>query len=326
MTKKLTEQQFNSTASAVGLLSENRLKVAYGVERKTPNGVIKDDRITGSLLIETGENEIQEVSVFIYKTKADGTEAKKWAGLLTVAGEYKSIKEHGRENADLVNIFGAVFETERYVHNGQEGSKDKINVNSFAGQIKRLDKTDDNFKRIGAETTVDVVMTNVKSEFKDGEETGRKILEGYYMNVYNGNATTKGMTTFVIDEEHGAEYIADVFEPFMLISISADLINIQEKKVIEEERSFGAPKIKTEYNYKRENFVTGGNVPEVDGEIVVFNKEDVTKALAALEQKLAEKKDNNQNKQPSGNTFGAGFTPSTPKNNDKGFDIGNVFG
>lgn len=301
---KLTEQNFTNRANVVGLLSENKLKVAYNVDRRTPNGVIKDDRITGSILIETGENEVHEVSVFIYKTKADGTEAKKWAGLLTVANEYKSIKEHGREAADVVAVTNATFESERYFYNGQEGTKDKVNVNAFAGKINR---TEVDPSAWGANVNLDLVVTKVRNEFKNEEETGRVIVEGYYMNVYNGNATTRGKSEFVVEEDNGADYVRERFVAGGYVTLGAKLVNIQDVKTVEIERGFGQPEIKKVYNFKRENVLIGGGTKDFDGEPIVFTKEEVAKVLADLEQKIAEQKSGNKQAAPSNNTANQGF-------------------
>lgn len=260
--------------------------------------------------IETADNEVHTVTGMSQFNKKDGSENGIAKGYQTVINEYKSVAEHGREEADKVRI-----------------TQGRIGLNEYFGQDEKLrsfPQLSTNFvNRVQAgeefnpraEFEVEVFIKNIKPETnKDAEETGRAEVEGF-IPLYGGRVIP---FSFKVTEE-GSEYVQDNYEPGQTVKFYGDIINYKEKIVTEEAVAFGKPKEKITYKTVREYVITGGGEPYDEDDVKVYDAELIKKALTERELYLQELK--NRNNEPKKEEKKGGFNTKKDKSDKPKVDV-----
>ncbi|MCY9166536.1 hypothetical protein [Bacillus atrophaeus] len=250
--------------------------------------------------IEVAPNEVHTVKGFSKYKKDDGTENAIAKGYQTIVSEYKSIAEHGRDEADKVRITQGKIGLNEYYTQGNLKSYPQLMTNF----VNRLDANEEFNPK--AEFDVELFVKNVAEEKVKGEETGRVNLNGY-IPLYNGKVIP---FTFVVSKE-GSQYVEDNYEKGATVNVFGKIINYKEQKVTTKAAAFGEDKKEITSITKREYLVTGGNDPYDEDSKNAFNPDSIKKALTEREIYLKEMKKNENNKDDNKKS---GFGGSAPNN------------
>lgn len=286
-------REAENVVEIVGVLAEKRLE-----EVVDSNGVRV---IRGELDIQTAENEVHTVRVYVSEKKKDGSESPAFKGFKTVMEEYKSIASHGKEAADKVEITsGRLGVNEYWGQDGQLKSYPQITT-YFINRVKSQEKFTPK-----AEVTVEAFIMSITPEYdKNGEETGRLLVKTV-IPVYEGKVIP---FTFIAPVENGiAEHIGNNWEAGGTVTINADIINRVETKEVEQKVSFGRAKVKTITNTIREYVIVGGLDPYEEDNPKAYSRELIKKALAEREiylEGLKNKKNDAQTKTEERSGFGS---------------------
>lgn len=277
--------------------AENRVNLA-GV-LKTMNLELREKEgkrfIMGELEIETGENAVQTVKVFVSEFNREGKENKAWAGIKTVMETYKSQATHGAD-ADVVIINGAQLGINDYKgRDGQVKSFPQISANF----INRA-RTEEEINKREAKATVEMFITSVTPEVnREGDETGRAKVAGL-VPMFDGSVIP---LTLVVEAGKKADYVTANYERGNTIIAYVDLVNRTEIREIEQEVDFGEPEIKVFKNFVNEMVLTGGKKYDEENPNA-YKPELIAKAVVEREAKLEEIK--NREDKPKAST------PSAP--------------
>ncbi|PAD84929.1 hypothetical protein CHH57_02125 [Niallia circulans] len=234
--------------------------------------------------IEVKENEVHTVYGMSKYKKEDGSDNGIAKGFKTIVDEYKSVATHGREEADKVRVNqGHIGLNEYYGQDGKLRSLPRVSTN-FVNRVQAGEEFDPK-----AEFEAELFVRSVKPELdKEGNETGRAVLEGY-IPVYGGTVIPFSFKVFT----EGSEYVQDNYEPGKTVFIYGDIINYKEKIVKKTESAFGKDKETVTYNTIREYVVTGGEDPYEEENVKSYDGELIHKALVERETYLAELKTKN---------------------------------
>ncbi|AHZ16078.1 hypothetical protein [Bacillus velezensis] len=249
--------------------------------------------------IEVAPNEVHTVKGFSKYKKDDGTDNAIAKGYQTIISEYKSIAEHGRDEADKVRITQGKIGLNEYYAQGIFKSYPQLTTNF----VNRLDANEEFNPR--AEFDVELFVKNVTEEKVKGEETGRVNLNGY-IPLYGGKVIP---FEFVVTKE-GSQYVENNYEKGSTVNVFGKIINFKEQKVTTKTAAFGEDKKEITTNSKREYLITGGNDPYDEDSKNAFKADAIKKALTEREIYLDElKKEGNKE-----NDKKSGFGGSAPNN------------
>ncbi|MCI3197712.1 hypothetical protein GXP75_18980 [Bacillus sp. HU-1818] len=251
--------------------------------------------------IEVAPNEVHTVKGFSKYKKDDGTDNAIAKGYQTIVSEYKSIAEHGRDEADKVRITQGKIGLNEYYTQGNLKSYPQLTTNF----VNRLDANEEFNPK--AEFDVELFVKNVTEEKVKGEETGRVNLNGY-IPVYNGKVIP---FTFVVSKE-GSQYVEDNYEKGATVNVFGKIINYKEQKVTTKAAAFGEDKKEITSITKREYLVTGGDDPYDEDSNNAFNSGTIKKALTEREVYLEEMKKKSESGKE--NNKKSGFGGSAPNN------------
>ncbi|KYC94880.1 MULTISPECIES: hypothetical protein [Bacillus amyloliquefaciens group] len=249
--------------------------------------------------IEVAPNEVHTVKGFSKYKKADGTDNAIAKGYQTIISEYKSIAEHGRDEADKVRITQGKIGLNEYYSQGILKAYPQLTTNF----VNRLDANEEFNPR--AEFDVELFVKNVTEEKVKGEETGRVNLNGY-IPLYGGKVIP---FEFVVTKE-GSQYVENNYEKGSTVNVFGKIINFKEQKVTTKTAAFGEDKKEITTNSKREYLITGGNDPYDEDSKHAFNADAIKKALTEREIYL----DGLKNESSNENNKKSGFGGSAPNN------------
>ncbi|WP_368223645.1 hypothetical protein ABQ613_07190 [Bacillus velezensis] len=256
--------------------------------------------------IEVAPNEVHTVKGFSKYKKADGTDNAIAKGYQTIISEYKSIAEHGRDEADKVRITQGKIGLNEYYSQGILKAYPQLTTNF----VNRLDANEEFNPR--AEFDVELFVKNVTEEKVKGEETGRVNLNGY-IPLYGGKVIP---FEFVVTKE-GSQYVENNYEKGSTVNVFGKIINFKEQKVTTKTAAFGEDKKEITINSKREYLITGGNDPYGEDSKNAFNTDAIKKALTEREIYLDELKNESGNE----NNKKSGFGGSAPNNKPSKVEI-----
>lgn len=293
-------QCFNSL-TVVGTLKSK--EVRFGT---TSNG---DSTISIDLVVVS--NDADKVHENKIKLWAKNT-SKLYNSYATVANEYKTIAEHGVENADRIKVTGSLEMNEYYSSNAQELKT----YNSLRGVfVNRLDKEMQD--EVGA--VVECVITGMLDEIsKDGIPTGRKkvnlVTVGYQSSIHE-------LQNVVVPKEL-AQQFANLYPINSTGKLYLKVHNYAEK--VEEPQA--APTIgfgttltnmpdTTVNNYTHEIVIIGGDTPNVANR---FTVEQITEMKKLREISRNEKLQSAPVVPPAPNGFGSGFGSNFESTMDEG--------
>ncbi|MDV5127026.1 hypothetical protein C7M22_03598 [Bacillus velezensis] len=289
-------------------MAENKTVLREASNVVTIEGILAEVRHTEwksgkglniELDIEVAPNEVHTVKGFSKYKKADGTDNAIAKGYQTIISEYKSIAEHGRDQADKVRITQGKIGLNEYCSQGILKAYPQLTTNF----VNRLDANEEFNPR--AEFDVELFVKNVTEEKVKGEETGRVNLNGY-IPLYGGKVIP---FEFVVTKE-GSHYVENNYEKGSTVNVFGKIINFKEQKVTTKTAAFGEDKKEITINSKREYLITGGDDPYDEDSKNAFNADAIKKALTEREIYLDELKNESGNE----NNKKSGFGGSAPNN------------
>lgn len=291
MEQKLTQTE--NVGVVVGLLKEKNLKF----------DTTKDGRkyVNGNIRVEvSNEYGISELKIDIMQMEkyANGNDSKAYKRIETVNETYKTIKDHGRENADLVKVGIKIEENNYYSKQDdeiKEGKKIVASTNFDKNIFFPIDKVDANEKQI-ARMTFGGRINGINRK-EDGS------LSVDIVGVtYSGKALKHKL-------EVGKE-LAGAFEATYFEGCTADLfymiVDAVELKKVEQTVAFGIGFDDTIERRTRKNIVVGGGNPNANG----ITQEQMTHMLAMRDAELKdllETKKNEANNMTQNNNVAFGF-------------------
>ena len=262
-------RQANEKVFIEGLVAEKDLSV------KTEEGKTK---ITGSLTVKTSDVNFVKFNVNVNEKTNAGAENKCYAGLVTVMNEYKTIAEHGEEEADKVRVNGDL--------NLYTSTQSGANIVGFKSNFYNRLRAGDEFEP-KAEFSVETFISSILPEMdKEGDETGRILVKGW-VPTYNGIEPI----TLVAAEDIGAA-VESTFEPGQTVEFMGDIINSRIETVTEIPMAIGKPKRKVTTTYKNELIITGASTAYEEGETAEkpYEAEVIKAAIQERTNKLEEAK------------------------------------
>lgn len=293
----MTEQNILREADNKVVIEGTLLEVRHN-EWKSKEG------LNIELDIEVKENEVHTVYGMSRYKKKDGSENGVAKGYQTIISEYLSVAAHGREQADKVRVTqGRIGLNEYYGQDEKLHSNPQISTNF----INRVQAGEEFNPRAEFETELFVRSVRPETD-KNGDETGRAILEGY-IPVFGGKVIP---FTFKVNTE-GSEYVQDSYEAGQTVFVYGDIVNFKEKIVRKTESAFGKDKESISYNTIREYVITGGGEPYDEENSKAFEGESIKKALVERETYLMELKNRKSESKPEEKKGGFG----KPKTEEK---------
>lgn len=237
-----------------GVLKEKNLELATVF---TDSG--KQEVIRGEVVIATDDKSEHRVRIYANKLTKEKKDSTVYKGLVTVNEEYVSVADALKNGltvdaATKVRITkGKLGLNEYYTPTGELRSFPQVSTNF----INRVDETKGYNPR--AEFSVEMFFKSIKREVKNGEETGRLLVEGI-IPMYGGAVVP---ITFVVDDADAVDYLETNYEAGKTGKIWGELINTVEitKK---EEKGFGKAKEKVITNVLHELVITGGEEEQYD--------------------------------------------------------------
>lgn len=298
-------RQLQNVVEIVGTLKSKELEV-----KTSRNG---NRFIGGRLIIESRfDNKIQElpVKVFVMET------SKLYKGIETVKNEYKTIEDHGKENADRIKVTGEIRLNEYYGPDGVLRQYNEIRGVFFT----RLDKNDQQQDK--AIASIETVVESYSERFgPNGEPTGE----------YNVQCFTVGWGNEVIELKDViigpelAEAFMSLYMPGSTGRLTYKINNYVELEEKQEEQpmqhGFGttetvSPPVIQRFVSNLE--IIGGDVPFIDDR--AYTEEDIqlAKQIRALKLQSLQPQ---APEVPTTNT-GFGTTMTTPNLNINPFNVG----
>lgn len=203
-------------------------------------------------------------------------------------------------------------------------NKGNISVNDYyrpSGELVSREQFNSNYFRIvpaegcqhTAEFDIELYFQSIRTEVKNGEETGRILIDGI-VPIYGGKVIP---LAFVSDGE-AAEYIKDNYQIGKSGHVWGRIVSTVERKEIMQQ-GFGKPKKDVSVTYKRELLIDGGNEEQYDPEddTKAFSPEAIKKAWVVRETEtlpnLLQKSKEKGNKPKTGFGNAASSAPATVK-------------
>ena len=297
-------KQSINNAVVVGLLKSK--EVRYGQNK---NGDYISLKLTIESKLADDKVNVQRVECFAAAT------SKLYKGFQTVANEYKTIDENGRENADRIKVTGSISLNEYVGSDGEFKSFPKIS-GIF---VNRLDAGNVNPDECGV--VLECVVDNVIDEIgKEGLPSGRLSVKILTVG-YNDRISEFG------DVKVGAD-LAPQFKKLFPVGTTAKfsiaLYNYAEIDESQQAQEAAVPGFgqtfsnidTTVRNFVNEKVIIGGDMPIVLG---AYSKEDIENMKKLREVAKAEIMQTAPNL--GGQSLQSGFEASTPQASTPQTDI-----
>lgn len=300
-------RELSNTVEIVGTLKSKELQV-----RTSQAG---NRYMSGNVIILSqfdGKVQEQKVKVFIMES------SKLFKGIETVKNEYKTIDEHGSDNADRIRVTGELTLQEYYNRNGNLVSYNEVKGVFF----NRLDPSNDQPDK--AIASIETVVEGFEPILKDQLPTGDYSVKGF--TVAWGNEVIE-LKKAVVSEEL-AEAFMNLYQPGSTGRLTFKLNNyvVTEKK--EEEQvpthGFGSTEtIETVVNdYVNNIEIIGGDMPFFGTK--EYTPEEIQAAKQVRALKLQELQQPAPQTPPVTNTgFGQGSPTGNTGASTSPFDVDN---
>lgn len=302
-----------NVATVVGTLVEKNLEEGSYTD-KDGNKV---EQIKGSISIRTGEHEVHQVRLQSKKFTNAGKENSLYKGYQTINSEFISVADVAN-NPELVptqvRVNGKVTTNEYY---GQDGKLKQYQ--QIEGKfVNRLTDKDDATPRATFEVEVFVSKTRPEMD-KDGEETGRAIVESF-IPTYSGIVPYN----FKVIAE-GADFFTSEVQKGQTIKLYGQITNKREETVKYIEAAFGDPIEEKSVSYTTESLILNAALPYDEDSVKAFKAEQVNERLVKREVYLEQQKNKGQQQaQPPMASFGGGAS-TAPKKVDIPVNVENLF-
>lgn len=222
--------------------------------------------VSGTIKIETSQDNIIPVDFFAQKVNAKGNESPLYKSLLTVAKDYKSIADVGREEASIVKIDSGEVIENIFSPDGTGIFRGfKINSNFFNR------KTEEPMNKF----TIEGIFLNAREEIEKDVPTGTLIVSLLYLGYENA----PHVLDFYVSNPAGVEYIKNTVSEGQLIKFAGKVIVSEEITEKTETAAFGEPIVTYSRKISRRLEVSSAGAP-VDAP---HSMDDIQKFLATRE-------------------------------------------
>lgn len=251
-------RQLQNNVEIVGTLKSKELEV-----RTSKKG---NRYMSGKLVIVCKfDGKIQEQTVRVFMMES----SKIFRGIETVKNEYKSIEEHGEENADRIRVIGELTLNEYYNQQGH-----LVQFNEVKGIFFSRLNPEDNQPDKAIASIETVVEGFVEKLDKDGFPTGDYEVHGFTVGWGNEVIELKNV---VVGKEL-AQAFMDLYQPGSTGRLTYKLNNYVEVEKIEEVQQpathgFGSTETVETSNVIR-NYVN--NIEIIGGDMPFFSSKEYT--------------------------------------------------
>ena len=285
-----TIKQTENYGEVVGLLKSK--KINFGVSKAGNN--YANGHIEVEVKNEYGVNvlriDVMEMELFA----KSGKENKSYKRLQTVANEYKTIDEHGVENADKISVFVKVEEN-NYVKDGEiiQGTRLIASTNFDKGAYMVVEK-------VAKETPckAQVSFGGMINKIIPNEETGDLKVE-----IIGAGYTGKAIKHRLDVSKELAPSFLGIYQEGCVTVLHYMPINAVEVKEEKQQVAFGDAPTIVITNTTRKNLVCGGNAVNYESDMT---REKVTQMLTIRENELQELKESKKDDTAAPNLNGVG--------------------
>lgn len=284
-------RELNNAVEVVG-----KVKTLDLEEREFKKGEKKGQKFMGGRITIQSifDDKVEElpIEVFITKLTKKGAESKLFKSIKTVKDEYKSIDEHGAENADRIKVDGELTLNQYY---GQDGSLKQFNQvrGVFFNRLDSNSQLEDK-----AIASVEAVIEGLEDDTdRDGVPNGDQVMKAFTVGYGNRVHELKR----AIIKENLVDAVNDLYEPGMTARLTLKINNyveVQEEEAAESpSHGFGTtekPEASVAKNYVGNLEVTGGDQPFIDEK--AYSEEEI--AASKRVRELAKQ----ELQQPAGDT------------------------
>ena len=274
-----------------GILSEKALEKT----KEQVNGVT-EDKIKGKITIKTSDTNFVQFNVNVNRLKkADQSGVREpnkiYAGLETIMEQYMSIADVGEEQADRVSVTTGQINA----YHNQNTGRDTVSYKS-----NFFNRVTDNYSP-KAEFKVELFVKSVVPEVRNGEETGRAIINGW-LPTYNSIEPLE-----LIVEEDEADTAMSYFEPQQTYEFWGDIVatRIREEKILE--GGFGKARKEVKTTFKNELICTGSSDAydeEANPSLKPYDVDAINLAIQERKDKLNNNNTPQQKARPSASSKG----------------------
>lgn len=217
------------------------------------------------------------VSFIAMRLKKDGSPNPAYDGLANLAN-YRTAQAVGVENADRLKISGANVQENTYVPRGATNEVLAWQLrSSFFGVASP--KEDD-----CATFSVDVVVMAMRPETtRDGDETGRVVLEGAVVQ-YGGKVE---IVRFIVENPDVISYIERHWEPGSTVNVKGRVRVSTEVQQVVSNDNFGEEVPEQTTRTKRELVITSGSNEPKDEE-ASYDTAEIKKGLQERKARIAQ--------------------------------------
>lgn len=310
-----TVKQTENFGEVIGLLKKKNIK--FGTSKESGKNYAN-----GSIEVEVenqfGTNVIK-IDVMQMELKKDGDINKNYKALQTIHTEYKSIEEHGKENADLIQVFVKLEENNYYLDGEvKEGMKLLASTNFEKSAFTPIKRVSDKATPHKAQISFGGMITKIIPN----ETTGELKVE-----MVGATYTGKAIKHRLDVSSELAQGFRGVYQEGCVTVLHYMPVNAVEVKEVKQEVAFGNAPSYNITSTTRKNLICGGDQVNYASDMT---QEVVKQMLVLRENDLEKVKENALKKSQQGQTsapaFGAMPTgqPTVPAGNT--FGGGNPFG
>lgn len=247
------------------------------VEIESRTGVTKKGSpyIGGNLKIETSEDNIIPVSFFAAEKTNAGKDNPIYKSLLTVVTDFKTIQQHTREEADIVEVTGANISENIFFPQADRMIRGFQISGAFFNRNNNI--TPKNEFTISGEI-LQIIEDIDKDDVPLNTLTVRMLVVGYN--------NRPNLIDFKVEEPSGVQYIKNTFAENMEVKVNGEVIVDETIKEISEPAVFGPDIVRTVRNVERKLLIKSATAPTSS----TIPAEEKAQMLAVREADIAKKK------------------------------------
>lgn len=229
--------------------------------------------LAGTITVETGPDNLIPVGFFVTQKTKEGKLNQIYTSLSTVVSEYKTIAEHTREHADMVEITGASIEENVFFAGGRMIRGFNIK-SSFYNRKANIEPKN--------EFIVSGQILSMVDEIKDEVPTGALIIRLLTLGYEN----KANVLDFKVVNPKGVSYLKDTCTVGQEIKLNGEIVVHEDVVEKVEETAFGDPIITTSRKTER-SLIVASATPPINSS---YAKDVVEASLAEREKTINEAK------------------------------------
>lgn len=265
-------QQTENIGMVIGLLKSKDIRTGTSERGNYANG-----NIVVQVKNEYGVSEIK-IDVMQNEKYNNGNDNKAYKSLLTIRDTYKTIKDHGEENADLVQVYVKIDENNYYAKD-EDAMRETIRLMATTDFDKGFFTPISRVKDVNAKQTARISFGGFIQDITKKEDGTLDV--SMVGATYSGKAIKHKLQV--------GQELASAFQNTYFVGQSTTLyyviVNAVELVKAKEEVAFGEGSGMTVEKFTRKNLVVGGSNPHVNG----LTQEQVAHMLKIRTVELEEK-------------------------------------